>query len=111
MLYKRCKIIVAESEPEIIEAVLDPNSPPVQSGVYGVDIGFLWFKPSESKFYEVIDTSPFSWRPVALSGDFSNVNFIGDIAVSGDLGITGSKTVGGFKITFKKGILTGFEAV
>jgi hypothetical protein len=40
-----------------------------------------------------------------------DINFTGSVSAGGDAGITGSKTLGGFKITFKKGILTGFEAV
>ena len=40
-----------------------------------------------------------------------DINFTGSVSVGGEAGITGSKTVGGFKITFKKGLLTGFEPV
>ncbi len=39
------------------------------------------------------------------------INFTGTISSGGTAGITGSKTIGGFKITFKNGLLTGFEAV
>jgi len=45
---------------------------------------------------------------VTMSG---NLRIDGDVQVGDDAGITGSKTVGGYKITFKKGLLTGFEAV
>lgn len=40
-----------------------------------------------------------------------DINFIGTISVNGDAGITGQKTIGGFRITFKNGLLTGFEPV
>ncbi len=44
----------------------------------------------------------------ATHGD---INFTGSVSAGGDAGITGSKTVGGYRITFKKGLLTGFEQV
>lgn len=43
--------------------------------------------------------------------EHGDINFTGNISVAGDAGITGQKTVGGYQITFKKGILTGFQAV
>ena len=111
MAHKRCKVIISDLEPEIVLAILDPEAPPVQSGVVGVDIGFLWFQPSTQTFYKVIATDPISWEPMEYSGYLGNVDFVGTISVDGDIGITGSRTVGGFKITFKNGILTGFEPV
>ncbi len=40
-----------------------------------------------------------------------DINFTGTVSASGDAGITGSKVLGGYRITFKKGLLTGFESV
>lgn len=41
--------------------------------------------------------------------ELGDINFTGEISVGGDSGITGSRTIQGHTITFKKGILTGFS--
>ena len=40
-----------------------------------------------------------------------DINFTGTVSADGDEGLTGQRTVGGYKLTFKKGLLVGFEAV
>ena len=49
--------------------------------------------------------------PNPASSDCGNINFTGTVSADGDQGLTGERTVGGYKITFKKGLLVGFEAV
>ena len=38
-----------------------------------------------------------------------DINFTGTVSADGDTGLTGQRTVGGYKFTFKKGLLVGFE--
>lgn len=40
-----------------------------------------------------------------------DINLTGTVSAGGKAGITGSKTIGGFKFTFTNGLLTGFEPV
>ncbi len=110
MSYKCCKVIISDTEPEASVVELEGGEI-LQLGVYGLDLGFLWFKPNPGQFYQVASTDPLTWRAANLSGDLGNINFTGSIEVDGEDGITGSKTLGGHQITFRKGILTGFVAV
>lgn len=76
---------------------------------------YTWLKPLEDgtlEFYEIVNNE---WQliksvppkcPAVIATD---INFSGDIYAAGDKGITGSRTVGGYTIMFKKGILVGFE--
>ena len=43
--------------------------------------------------------------------EHGDINFTGTVSADGDGGLTGSRTVGGYKLTFKKGLLVGFEVV
>lgn len=70
--------------------------------------GLYWFEPDE-RIWRKWNGS--GWDEIISPLNTGDTNFTGDVAADGDLGITGSKTVGGFKITFKKGLLTGFGAV
>uniref|UniRef100_A0A6M3L136 Uncharacterized protein n=1 Tax=viral metagenome TaxID=1070528 RepID=A0A6M3L136_9ZZZZ len=42
--------------------------------------------------------------------ELGDINFTGTISVDGDEGLTGERTVGGYTLTFKKGLLVGFQA-
>ncbi len=41
---------------------------------------------------------------------FQDPDFTGTVSVDGNAGLTGTRTIGGYKMTFTKGLLTGFEA-
>lgn len=94
---------------------------------------YYWFKPSNRKWYELNPTltaweEKFDEAPLITQEQldalvnvyaavahthttFGDISFTGSISVDGSAGITGSKTLGGYTITFKKGILTGFNPV
>lgn len=40
--------------------------------------------------------------------ELGDINFTGTISTAGQQGITGSRTIGGYTITFKNGLLVGF---
>ena len=105
MSYIRCKVIISEIEPiaEIVEVI--EGEPPVETGFAGVNMGFLWFKPSDNAFYKVISSNPLTWGNVIFNGDFGDVNFLGDIKADGHSGINENKVIGGYRMKFKQGIL------
>lgn len=109
-MFKRSKVIISEEEPGIELVVPEGGGEPVALGVAGVDVGFLWFKPSTRQFYQVTSTDPLTWGVVELSGNFGNVNFTGTVSADGNQGLTGAKTIAGYTFTFKKGLLVGFQA-
>ena len=75
---------------------------------------WLWLKPSTGELFE---RSGGEW---ALSTTLSladhshpthgDINFTGTISVDGQEGLTGSRTIEGHTLTFKNGILVGYEA-
>ncbi len=107
----RTKIQISEEEPEVITVQYTPEGDFMESGASGLPIGGLWFKPSASKFYQLTELNPMNWVEVPIQGNMGNVNFVGAVTVDGDSAITGTRTIGGYRITFKKGLLTGFQAV
>ena len=76
--------------------------------------GWLWIKPVETGL-ELYDYTDGTWvlrYTVPLSSHtHEGLDQLPDIVTLLNNGITGSKTVGGYKFTFNHGILTGFEAV
>jgi len=79
--------------------------------------GWIWLKPVDGglEIYSFVDGA---WiKQVELSfmehshPTHGDINFTGVVAADGSVGLTGERTVGGYKFTFKKGLLTGFEQV
>ena len=90
------------------ESPADANSSPE---------GWLWLKPItdgmevyrlESGGWVLITTVSALGHSHSTHGD---INFTGTVSADGDEGLTGERTVGGYRITFKKGLLIGFEHV
>lgn len=72
---------------------------------------WLWFEPESGKWHDFKDgewvEAPVPDHSHPTHGD---INFTGTVSADGDAGLTGQRTVGGYKLTFKKGLLVGFEA-
>lgn len=72
-----------------------------------------WFKPSTQQWFEV---SNGDWSQVADIPDFAAVDHshsglddLPDIITLLNNGVTGTKTVGNYTLTFNHGVLVGFE--
>jgi len=70
-----------------------------------------WLKPSTGEQFRVVDGEWVVLPVVAHSHPtHSDINFTGTVSADDNLGLTGERTLGGYKITFKKGLLVGFGA-
>ena len=85
-----CGFIVSESAP-------DPTNK------------YSWYKPSTREFFELVEGA---WTKVGQTDitELVDLNITGDLRANGDLGLTGSKVIQGYTLTFKKGLLVGFQA-
>lgn len=82
---------------------------------------YTWLKPLPDggiELYELVEgvwTLVHSIPAYAIvahtHSEIGDVNFTEDVYAGGQKGISGSKTIGGYQITFSKGLLTGFEPV
>ena len=111
------------AEPEYEDGWVNTN--PDRSKWIRVDpeTGGLYRYNSETGQYDIplpIPISAITGLTDALAGKsdinhshptHGDINFTGTISADGIVGITGSKMVGGHRITFKKGLLIGFEPV
>lgn len=77
--------------------------------------GWIWLKPIEnglevysyeSEGWVLQQTIPTSGHSHATHGD---INFTGSISAGGEAGLTGEKILDGKRLTFKNGILVGYE--
>jgi len=67
----------------------------------------LWFNEADGHWYERLSAY---WEKVNGAVNFGDTNFTGTISVDGDEGLTGTRTIDGHVLTFKNGILTGYQA-
>ena len=83
------------------------------------DNRYAWFQPSTGKWFELSpDASEWVEKldetdkaPLAHTHtELENLNITGVLSAAGDAGLTGSRTIQGYTLTFKKGLLVGFEA-
>lgn len=76
--------------------------------------GWVWLKPTEGGI-EVYEFDEGSWVLEASipynTHSHEGLDQLPDIITLLEHGITGSKTIGGYKFTFNHGVLVGFEEV
>jgi len=72
--------------------------------------------PGDRQIYEyqdgswvLIDTQPAS-VPEHSHAEHGDINFTGKIAADGEEGLTGQRTLQGYTLKYKKGLLIGFQA-
>jgi len=67
----------------------------------------LWLQPTTGKWYKWNGSSwiAISAPLMAIPENLGNVNFTGTVKVDGDQGLTGQRTIQGYTLTFKKGLL------
>lgn len=68
----------------------------------------LWFNDTDGHWYKRLYASR---EQIEGTINVGSINLIGDVKVDGSVGLTGEKVLGGYKFTFKKGLLTGFAPV
>ena len=73
---------------------------------------FAWLQPMTGKWHKWNGSS---WEAksvplIAVPENLGNTNFIGTVSADGDQGLTGQRTIQGYTLTFKKGLLVGFQA-
>jgi len=97
------KVIFADSEPTIEPA--------------WQHIEWKWFNPTNCKWYELVDGT---WQERGdiefatsdhVHPTLGDTNFTGTISADGEAGLTGAKVLDGKRLTFKNGILVGYEVV
>lgn len=84
--------------------------------------GYAWLKilPDGAREWWSFNKDTQQWdldniEPASALLDHSHpthgdIDFTGTISANGDQGLTGQKTIAGYTFTFKKGLLTGFQA-
>ena len=99
-------IIISDIEPSI----------PSSSGFSVTD--WKWFNVTNQRWYDQEDgwviegEEPVDYALLNHSHPtHGDINFTGTVSADGDEGLTGTRTLAGYKFTFKKGLLTGFEPV
>ena len=68
-----------------------------------------WFERADSG-WQLVKTED---APVAADHshpELGDINFTGSISADGEAGLTGSRTIDGHTLTFKSGLLVGYEA-
>ncbi len=93
-------IIISQQTPEMVNRYTWCRPLP--------DGGIEWFEPLDSGWV-LTHSQP---APALLDHShptLGDINFTGTVSAGGNQGLTGTRTVAGHKLTFTKGILTGFE--
>ena len=76
--------------------------------------GWFWFNPSTGEICEFEDGGWVLKETLSLASHshptHGNINFTGSISADGDAGLTGQRTIARYTLTFKKGLLVGFQA-
>lgn len=67
--------------------------------------GWAWIQPSTGKLFVWTNGE---WVETDITTD--SIKLSGSISTDGQEGLTGSRTIGGHKLTFKNGILVGYQA-
>jgi len=89
-------LFVSETEPDL------PN---------GWEYDSFWLKPSIGIYQWSGSNWALKFAPLmANPSELGNINFIGTVSADGSQGLTGQRTIQGYTLTFKKGLLTGFQA-
>jgi len=70
------------------------------------------FRPLEqSELQEAVDALSSVYAVIAHGHPtLGDINFTGTISADGEAGVTGSRVIDGHRLTFKNGILVGYEA-
>uniref|UniRef100_A0A6H1ZFC4 Uncharacterized protein n=1 Tax=viral metagenome TaxID=1070528 RepID=A0A6H1ZFC4_9ZZZZ len=73
---------------------------------------FTWLQPTTGKWHSWNGSGwdVISAPLIAVPSKLGNTDFIGTVSADGDQGLTGQRTIQGYTLTFKKGLLTGFQA-
>lgn len=89
----------------------EPDSTKSTSSITMPDDSVQWWELTDSWHLIRIDPPLASLAVANHTHDtHGDINFIGIVSADGDIGLTGQKTIAGYTFTFKKGLLTGFQA-
>ena len=78
--------------------------------------GWVWLKPTDGgiEIYALEDGTWGLQATISLASHshptHGDINFTGAVSVDSEAGITGARTIDGHTLTFKNGILVGYEA-
>ena len=66
--------------------------------------GWIWIRPSTGKIQQYLN---YEWTDVPIT--FDSIVLSGSITTDGVVGLTGTRTIDGKNLTFKNGLLVGYE--
>lgn len=68
-----------------------------------------WYEPDDDS-WQLVKTEPACAELDHSHPEHGDINFTGTVSADGDAGLTGQRTLAGYTLTFKKGLLVGFQA-
>ena len=75
---------------------------------------YSWLKPMPDGSIECSEPDDGGWTKIYIIRLFGHthpeIDHVPDIVTLLDSGVTGQKTIGDYKFTFNRGVLTGFES-